>query len=90
MKTDTRMILAPLTALAVAFGAQAFSPQSEDFESYTVGEGVGGTGKFCFVAPDGVYDESTVTANAENDAAPSATATRELFALIFFTLHWIT
>jgi len=71
MKTRTMNVLTPLAALAFAFGAQAFTAQTEGFESIAAGQGVGSAQKFVYVPPTGetVADASAVT--AYNDDAPA-------------------
>ena len=78
MKTDTRMILAPLTALAVAFGAYAFSPQEEDFESYAEGTAATNVTKFCSIGGD----ESEVAAADGNKYLNVSTDEGTLFRSI--------
>ena len=72
MKTSTRQVLAPMAALAFAFGAQAFTPQFEGFEGYAAGDPItSGANNFRYVAGEGSTDASVVTAYGE-DPKPSA------------------
>lgn len=69
-------VLTPLAALAFAFGAEAFTAQTEGFETITAGQGVGAAQKFVYVAPEaGVTDASVVT--QYNNDAPDDTVLAE-------------